>query len=310
MTIVRKTAFTLFIVALLLAGGSRVLAQTLFSVPSFPSCNPKIFEEDGDKAHYDSGWHEILGLGLRQGADDVYTLESDNYLQCYCPEEGSDGIQTDWWNAERDNLSSDDITNFQNQGWTLINDASIWGLEAEKFLAKNTGFSCAQTIPTPTPTLTPTVTPTVTVSPTITPTPGPESKCYDLQAEPSVGSAPLTVKFTAHADDPATGGKIKEYKFDFGDTSDNQPQVWSQTEKTAYHRYNLSGEYTAKVDIQDNAGNWRGSDDCRVTIKVDNQPKVLGVSVPDELPKTGASVLGALALIPAGLYLRKRFRLV
>ena len=100
------------------------------------------------------------------------------------------------------------------------------------------------------------------------------------------------------------------YKFDFGDASDNQPQVWSQTTNVAYHKYQLSGEYTAKVDVQDQAGNWRGSDDCRVTIKVNDQPQVLGLSVPSELPSTGVSVLGALALVPVGIVLRKRFRLV
>jgi PKD repeat protein len=120
-----------------------------------------------------------------------------------------------------------------------------------------------------------------------------------LEASPTEGSSPLTVKFTAHADDPATGGKIKEYRFDYGDASGGQPQVWFQTDPVSYHRYELSGNYEAKLKIQDNAGNWRESDDCKATIKVNSVPQVLGSSTPSELPSTGLSLL-ILSLLPLG----------
>lgn len=293
--------FGLFVIT---ANSATVLADDTVAPPSFPSCNPKIFQEVGDWAHYYSGTHQILGDGLLTGSDDVYSLADGNFLQCYCSDETYDGIQTNWWNVGLVGLTQEQIDYFTSNGWIYVSNGTSWNLFPNSYLGRNLNFICNQETPTPTPSL------TITVTPTITPTPGPKSVCWDLVAEPMEGTAPLTVRFTAHADDPATGGKLKEYKFDFGDASDGQPQVWSQDTNVAYHKYQLSGEYTAKVDVQDYAGNWRGSDDCRITIKVNDKPEVLGVSIPDKLPETGASVLGVLLLIPAGIYLRKRFRLI
>lgn len=165
---------------------------------------------------------------------------------------------------------------------------------------------CFVPSPTPTPTLIP------LPSPTLTPTPGPQSKCFDLEAEPSGGSAPLTVKFTAHADDPASGGKIKEYRFDFGDASGGQSQVWFQTDRVAYHRYEIAGSYNASLRIQDQAGNWRESDDCKVTITANSVPQVLSATSPKELPVTGMPVAVGISTLPIGTLgycLFRRFKL-
>ena len=279
--------------------------------PSFPTCESKIFSSNGDHDHTVNGNFYVIGVGWRFGTDDVYTLSNGNYLQCYCPNDRSTGIQSDWWNADNADLSDEDISFYKSHGW-FEEQGKDRNLPDNTFLVKNRDFSCAQ----PTPMVTPTATLTPTPQPTVTPTPGPEgpqSRCFDLEANPSEGTSPLTVRFTAHADDPVTQGKIKDYKFDFGDASGGQPQVWSQTDRVAYHKYELSGEYTAKVDIQDNAGNWRGSDDCRVKIKVNQIPPVLGASTPSKLPTTGLPVALALlapSLTVVGVYLYRLYTLV
>ena len=277
-------------------------------VPVFPNCEDKIFSQNGDRAHYDAGTHGIPGIGNMDGRDDVYTLPNGNFLQCFCPTEGNSGIQSNWWNVSELNQGEIDLN--KANGWIFEQSGLGWNLLDDPYLVKNRSFSCSLPTPTPVPSVTPTNVPS-------TPTPGirgPESKCYDLEAKPFEGTAPLTVSFTGHADDPATGGKIKEYKFDFADSSGGQPQVVSQTDRIAYHRYELPGEYVAKLKVQDNAGNWRESGDCEVKIKVSATPKVLGVSTPQVLPATGISaVLGlvaALVFMRVGIYLYKRFKLV
>ena len=54
---------------------------------------------NGDWAHYDYGWHQIVGNGLLEGSDDVYNLEDGKFLQCFCGLNGN-GVQTFWFPAE------------------------------------------------------------------------------------------------------------------------------------------------------------------------------------------------------------------
>jgi hypothetical protein len=308
--------FSLFLLVFisLLTKNSRASSE---SVPQFSTCESKIFSSNGDRAHYDFGVHGIPGDGNMEGKDDVYTLSDANFLQCFCPSVGVSGIQSNWWNAK--NLSESEVAHFSSSGWMFASSGLGWGLTDDPYLISNRDFSCSipSITPTPHPSLTPTLVPTATPAPLIaTSTPGPNgpiSKCYDLEATPLEGSAPLTVRFDAHADDPATQGKIKQYRFDFADASGNQPQVVFQDGSTAYHRYEMSGEFEATLRIQDNAGNWRESDDCKAKIKVSSQPKVLGAATTAILPATGTPVIIILISIilgPIGYYLYKRFRLV
>ena len=277
-------------------------------VPDFPNCEDKIFTQNGDRAHYNGGIHGIPGVGNIEGRDDVYTLTEGNFLQCFCPENGS-GIQSNWWNVS--NLSQGEIDGHKTNGWMFEQSGSGWNLLDDPYLIKNRSFSCSLPTPTPVPSVTPTNVPFIP-----TPTSGPrglESKCYDLEASPSEGTAPLTVRFQGHADDPATQGKIRQYRFDFADASGGQPQVVLQSDKVAYHRYEISGNYKAMLRIQDNAGNWRESGDCEIEIKVHAAPQVLGASSPEVLPATGlpeTAALLVLVLSPLGFYLYRRFRLV
>jgi hypothetical protein len=298
----RIVAIVLLMAAFLLGSmsGYKVLANDTPTPPSFPACESVIFTSNGDLAHYDYGIHGIVGVGNLEGSDDVYSQGNGNALQCYCPVEGTGGIQTDWWDAQRAGLNQEQIEYYKNQGYIEINGLN-WNLYNETYLVVNRDFSCSE----------PSVTPTPTPAPSTTP--GPESRCYQLEAQPMEGSAPLTVKFIAHADDPATNGKIKQYKFFFDDDSGGQPELWYQDTDTAYHRYENEGTYWASLNIQDYAGNWRGSENCRVEITVSNQPQVLSASTTTELPSTGVSalVIVALTALPGvGYFLYRRFRLV
>ena len=276
--------------------------------PTFLSCT--FGREAGDIAHYETGVHQIVGGGLLEGSDDVYSAESGNALQCFCPVEGASGIQTVWWKIG--DLSQEEIDGFLNQGWILDNGKE-WNLENTNYLAKNSEFSCAEPSPTPTPTPTSTPTPTPTATPTPTPTPGdePDSSCSTLSASPADGTAPLTVRFNGSGFDE--DGKIKKYRFDFGDASGGQPQAWEQEGSEAYHRYEFAGTYRAKLTVQDSRNNWRDSEDnCTIEIKVDGKPKVLAATI-TSLPKTGlplSFVFGLTSLSGIGAYIYKRFRLV
>jgi hypothetical protein len=118
------------------------------TIPSFPSCvNP----QGNLKVSYDSGTHGIVAMSdTKTGSDKVFSLDGNNQLmQCFCPENGN-GIQTNWLKVS--NLSSQDVKDLENQGWTYIGDGSAWGLNEEPYVAKNSDYSCKTTTTTPTPT--------------------------------------------------------------------------------------------------------------------------------------------------------------
>jgi hypothetical protein len=116
-----------------------------FNIPQFPSCPmPGI----GDKAHYDTGLHQIVGGSLMLGRDDVYTLDQGNYLQCFCNPVSGQGIQTNWLRSETD-----------IPGWFHENGAQ-WNLGNYRYSALNINYNCGE--PTPTPTENPEATPTPT----------------------------------------------------------------------------------------------------------------------------------------------------
>ncbi len=114
------------------------------NAPSFPKCSDQT--GFGDKAHYTSGLHQIVGNGLLEGQDDVYTLSNGNFLQCYVPPAKDVCIQTNWWRTDQ-----------VLAGWYSVN-GSQWNLGNFHYLAKNLNYNCQPT-PTPSPTPTPTPTP-------------------------------------------------------------------------------------------------------------------------------------------------------
>lgn len=291
---------TVLIVLSLLALVSLTNAEV--APPDFPACAEQ--DGPGDYTHYDYGVHQIVGRGLVEGADDVYSLENGNFLQCFCSV-SDEGVQTIWW--EVGHLDQATIDEFLAKGGWYLENGVQWNLVDTLYLAKNVEYLCGEPTPTPTPS------PTTTPSPSPTPTPHdePESRCSSLSASPTEGTAPLTVKFNGSGFDEI--GDIKKYKFDFGDSSEDQPQIWEQDESEAYHRYENEGEFFAALHIQDSRGNWRnGNEDCKVKIIVTDKPKVLGAAVAKVLPKTGTPEvfgLGLLSMASLGAYLYKRFKL-
>lgn len=106
--------------------------------PTFPSClNP----QGTLKVKYGSGVHGIVGDTREfRGSDAVYTVSNGRLFQCFCPDTGSEGIQTNWWKVA--SLSQTEINDFTRQGWILVEDGSLWGLDKDPYLAKNVKYIC------------------------------------------------------------------------------------------------------------------------------------------------------------------------
>ena len=305
--VIKNSIIVISVFIITLLSGDLILAQTSINPPSFPACNPEIFNERGDWASYETGVHGIPGIGNLEGSDDVYSLTAGNFLQCFCPVSGSTGIQTNWWNIQRAGLTDNQVSQFTASGWIYEGSGLGWNLFDEKYLVKNQEFNCRELPPTPTLTPVPTVTPTPTITPT--PKPEPESRCVSLSISPNDGTAPLTVRFNGSGFNE--DGNIQRYRFDFGDSSGGQTQVWEQDGSEAYHRYEYAGTYTASLSVKDSRGNWRdGQSDCKKTITVREQPRVLGAELPSQLPKAGASLAFIGGIVPLGYYLYKRFKIV
>jgi hypothetical protein len=125
-------------------------------IPSFPMCP---LPGNGDKAHYDTGLHQIVGQNLLEGKDDVYSLENGNYVQCFCNPINNQGIQTNWFRT------NEDVPEWYHE------NGIQWNLGDYRYSAQNIDYNCNQT--TPTPTISPTPTGEVNPTPTgnIFPTP-------------------------------------------------------------------------------------------------------------------------------------------
>lgn len=106
--------------------------------PSFPSC---LNAQGTIKASYPQGVHGIPGKTEEfKGSDNVYLVTEDTILQCFCPESGNTGIQTNWWKVSA--LTQDEIDSFVKLGWVFVPDGSLWGLDKAPYLAQNIDFAC------------------------------------------------------------------------------------------------------------------------------------------------------------------------
>ena len=105
--------------------------------PNFPLCsNP----QGALVVSYNSGVHGIPGdLSEHVGSDKVYSLTSNTLIQCFCSVSG-DGIQTNWWMVS--SLTDEQKRILQSEGWILIPNGALWGLEEAPYMAKNSNFSC------------------------------------------------------------------------------------------------------------------------------------------------------------------------
>lgn len=137
MSLLKKAGIFLFSAVLLLNFSAVKPARAEFIPPSFPACPGG---SGNIKANYPEGQHAIVGVtGLQFGSDKVFSIGDNNFLQCYCPPQGS-GTQTNWLSAN--NISQVDKNNLITQGWVLIPNGADWGLEPIPYLAKNSSFSC------------------------------------------------------------------------------------------------------------------------------------------------------------------------
>ena len=119
---------SLYLVGSLVASNAN--AQNQVNSFSFPSCEA-LLNTPGDHATYDFGLHQIVGGPLLPGADDVYSVDEGNYVQCFCPVEGTKGIQTNWLRTEE-----------PIDGWFFENGLQ-WNLGNYTYAAQNIDFSCA-----------------------------------------------------------------------------------------------------------------------------------------------------------------------
>lgn len=117
---------------------SPIVANAQLSYPDFPSClNPN----GTIKVSYDSGTHGVPGdSNSYTGKDIVYSLPDGNNTQCLCTSDGV-GIQTNWWKTG--SITEDEIDMLKAEGWIYVPDGSLWGLEKESYMAKNSRYSCS-----------------------------------------------------------------------------------------------------------------------------------------------------------------------
>lgn len=122
-------------ILLTLTSAKPVAAAT---APNFPSCE----QANGTViVQYDSGTHGIPGrTESYTGSDSVYRISDTQVLQCFCPEEGSEGIQSNWWKYQ--GLTEDEDKIFTRTGWTFVVDGTAWGLDRAPYLVQNKSYSC------------------------------------------------------------------------------------------------------------------------------------------------------------------------
>ena len=144
--------------------------------PEFPGCEDQT--EPGDIAHYDTGLHWIVGDGLQEGRDDVYSLEDGDVLQCFCPPqdefvEGDEGIQTNWIKTDegdKEKMPPEVFGFFRVWGPDFgLQQRWYYASGADKPSPTTPNFDCNPEAPTAT--ATDTATPTDTPQPTDTPMP-------------------------------------------------------------------------------------------------------------------------------------------
>lgn len=134
----RKTTFSL-IFAFVFTLYSFVSTTSAYAIskPSFPSClnpNAELI------VSYATGTHGVPGqTASYNGEDKVYKLSDGNVLQCLCTVNG-EGIHTNWWKVS--SLTEEELNTLKAEGWILIPDGSLWGLEKTTYMAQNIFYSC------------------------------------------------------------------------------------------------------------------------------------------------------------------------
>ncbi len=86
--------------------------------------------------------HWIVGNSvLQSGADSVYSIGDNKFVQCFCPQSiSTPGIQSNWLP-----VSGIDSTQKQillNSGWINVPDGSAFGLPSGEYVVQNRDYVC------------------------------------------------------------------------------------------------------------------------------------------------------------------------
>src|SRR5579871_687717 len=104
----------------------------------FPTCSNQL--SSPLIANFSDGVHGIPGdTTTHSGRDQVYLLDNNNALQCFCDTSGN-GTQSNWQNAS--GFTDADIKILENEGWIYIPDGSVWGLSSQPYLVLNSSYAC------------------------------------------------------------------------------------------------------------------------------------------------------------------------
>lgn len=131
---IKPLFFTLLSLVLFSFTVSPVQARDIFDFPSCP--NPGGTQIAG----YASGLHQIVGGGLLSGSDYVYRVGDNIFVQCFCSEDKTKGIQTNW--LHEIHVSPSQEQGLLTKGWLKIENGSDWGLPPGTYFAKNIPFDC------------------------------------------------------------------------------------------------------------------------------------------------------------------------
>ncbi len=133
----KKFPFAVFFVYALLTAIVTTPVEAI-SPPAFSSCPAPGGEL---LASYSEGIHGVPGdQTTYYGSDSVHKLNQSQVVQCLCPDDGA-GIQTTWWNVRDLSIAEQDAV--IAQGWVFVPNGALWGLDADPYLAKNTGYNCS-----------------------------------------------------------------------------------------------------------------------------------------------------------------------
>lgn len=113
-------------------------AVNAVELPEFYSCSAPSGEVI---ANYNEGIHGIVGETTEyRGQDTVYKINDAQIVQCFCPDNQAQGIQTLWWKFSDTNQA--DLNVLQKQGWIYVPNGKLWGLDDAPYIARNSRFIC------------------------------------------------------------------------------------------------------------------------------------------------------------------------
>ncbi len=92
-------------------------------------------------ADFNEGTHGIAGDSATYvGSDRVYQIDSNHVVQCFCPHDSNDGIQSNW--AILTDTSEETINYYQKLGWTYVPNGTAWGLSNSGYIVQNVSYAC------------------------------------------------------------------------------------------------------------------------------------------------------------------------